>query len=160
MTRLIAFVFDDPCKGEKVRIVAHQMVRECLLEIYDRVHISKSQDGKIHIAQEDKSIVKTQEEGLRDGAAVRVGGLRLPFVARRLLCKMRDHCVTLKFISHVSREVAPGNSALILLVRCDHERHPLVMERMKEFEVTILESALPPELDQEIERTYSGDKLL
>jgi pimeloyl-ACP methyl ester carboxylesterase len=122
ITTLIAVVFDDPYKVEKVCTAVHRMARESLLEIYDRVHITKSRDSKIHIVQEDRSIVKAQEEGLRDGAAVHVGERRLPFVARRLLSKMRDHCVTLKFISHVSREVAPGNSALILLARCDSER--------------------------------------
>ena len=87
----------------------------------------------------------------------------LPFVlagtlAGRLIGGLMDHGITRKFIKDLKQELRPGTSGLVLLGGSDPERRHKIEERMQGFGGRILESNLPPELQEKIESEIERQK--
>jgi uncharacterized membrane protein len=61
-------------------------------------------------------------------------------------------------VKDLKKEVQPGTSALVLLGTTDSERRQKIEERLQGFGGKILESDLPPEIQQEIENEIERQK--
>src|SRR5260370_15232797 len=72
--------------------------------------------------------------------------------------KHTDHGITHKFISDLKTELQPGTSGLVVLGSTDPQRRRKIQERMQSFGGRILESDLPPELQEEIESEIERQK--
>lgn len=163
MSHLIALVFDDLFKAEEARAALHRMAGEGLLDINDSVLITKNAAGKTVVSQEDKVIGKDQKAGHVAGLIAAAVTGTMPFIlastlAGRLVGRLMDHGVTQKFVSDLKREVGPGTSALLLLAASDPERRQAIEEKMRSLGAKILESDLPPEVQQEIESEIERQK--
>jgi len=163
MSHLIALVFDDRFKGEEARAALHRMAGEGLLDISDSVLITKNAAGKTVVSQEDNVIRKDQKAGHIAGLIAAAVTGTMPFIlastlAGRLVGRLMDHGITQKFVRDLKREVEPGTSALILLAASDPERRRGIEERMQSIGGKILQSDLPPEVQQEIESEIEKQK--
>lgn len=163
MNHLIGLVFDDQYKGEEARASLHRMAGEGLLEISDTVLIVKKPDGKAVVSQEDKVTKESQKAGHIAGLVAAAVTGTLPFImagtlAGRLLGRLLDHGITHKFVADLKREVQPGTSALIVLGASDPERRQEIEKRMQSLGAKILQSDLPPEVEQEIEDEIERQK--
>ncbi len=157
MSHLIALVFDDQFKGEEARAAVHSLADEGLLEVDDTVLISKRADSRTVISQEDKVSGTAQKTGHVVGLVAAAITGTFPFMLAgtlggRLVGRLMDHGGTHKFVKSVKQELAPGTAALIILAEADPERRQVISDRLKELNPKVLESDLPPEIQQGIER--------
>lgn len=157
MSHLIALVFDDQFKGEEARATVHHLAGEGLLEINDTVLIRKSADSKTVVSQEDKVRAKGQKTGHVVGLVAAAVTGTFPFILAgtlggQLVGRLMDHDITHKFVNRVRQELSPGTSALIILADTDPERRQVISDRLQEFNPKVLESDLPPEIQQGIEK--------
>jgi uncharacterized membrane protein len=163
MSHLIALVFDDQFKGEEARAALHRMAGEGLLDISDTVLITRNAAGKTVVSQEDKVIRKDQKTGHIAGLVAAAVTGTMPFIlagtlAGRLVGRLKDHGITRKFVKDLKEQIQPGTSALVLLGASDPDRRQAVEERMRGFGAKILESDLPPEVQEEIESEIERQK--
>jgi len=163
MSHLIALVFDDQFKGEEARAALHRMAGEDLLDMNDTVFIARKPDGKTSVSQENQVMGRDQKIGHVAGLIAAAVTGTMPFVlagtlAGRLIGGFTDHGITRKFIMDLKQELRPGTSGLVLLGSSDPERRHKIEDRMQGFVARILESNLPPELQEEIERQKAAQK--
>lgn len=161
MSHLIALIFDDPFKGEEARASLHRMVGEGLLQIEDCVLIARKPDGKTTVSQEDQVKHEGQKTGHVLGlvAAAVTGTFPLILAGTlggRLVGRLMDHGITNKFVKTVKNETAPGSSALIVLGQSDPERRQKIAERLRNFGGKIVESEIPEEMQEGIEKDIEG----
>jgi uncharacterized membrane protein len=128
-----------------------------LLEIDETAVIIKKADGNVKMSQDVNVVAKGREIGHVLGLVTAAVTGTMPFIlagtlSGRLLGRLTDHGITNKFVKEISKELQPGTSALVLLARSEPERRMKVVERLRIFAPKILESDLPPELEQELEQ--------
>jgi uncharacterized membrane protein len=115
------------------------------------------------VSQEDKVIRKDQKTGHIAGLVAAAVTGTMPFIlagtlAGRLVGRLKDHGITRKFVKDLKEQIQPGTSALVLLGASDPDRRQAVEERMRGFGAKILESDLPPEVQEEIESEIERQK--
>lgn len=157
MSHLIALIFDDQFKGEEARAALHRMVGEGLLQIEDSMLITRKPDGKATVSPEGKATHEGQKTGHLLGLVTAAITGTFPFtiagnLAGRLVARLMDHDVTNKFIKTVKTETRSGNSALIVLGESDPERRQKIAERLQTLGAKVVESDIPPEMREEIEK--------
>jgi len=155
MSKLIAFVFDDPYKADEVRAALFRMEGEGLLEEDETAVISKKDAEKVRITQDTNIVSKRQQVGHIAGiiAANLTGTMPLILVgtvAGRLFGRFTDHGVTNSFINKVKKEVQPGTSALLICGQSDDAHRGKLIAKLRQWSPKVLESDMPPELAQEV----------
>jgi uncharacterized membrane protein len=163
MSHLMALVSDDPYKADEARAALRRMGGEGLLEIDETALIIKQADGMVQARQDQDSPATDQKFGHIAGllAAAVTGTLPLILagtVAGRLIGRLTDHGVTDRFLRAVKGELHPGTSALIVVARSDPERRKRVAERLCSFNPKVLQSDLPPEVEQQIEAELRAEQ--
>ena len=162
MSHVMALVYDDQFKGEEARAALHRMAGEGLLEMNDTVFIARKPDGKTSVSQEDTVMGRDQKIGQVAGLIAAAVTGTVPFVlagtlAGRLIGKLTDHGITHKFIRDLKTELQPGTSGWscsVVQILSEGERS----KRTQSFGGRILESDLPPELQEEIESEIERQK--
>jgi uncharacterized membrane protein len=159
-SRLLALVFDDPYDADEAKAALYRMGGEGLLELDETAVVVKQQDGKVRVTQDVSTVSEGQHSGHVLGlvAAAVTGTMPLIMAGTlggRLLGRLTDHGITDKFTKDVGKELQPGTSALLLLARADAEhpqpeRRRKVIERLRQWSPRVLESDLPPELEEEL----------
>ena len=155
-TRLVALVFDDEFKAEEAQAALHRLGGEGLLEIDELAQIVKGKDGKVRISQDVDTVAKDRRAGHLVGivAAAVTGTLPLILAGTAggaLVGKLTDHGITNSFVKQVGEGLQGGTSALVILARSGPTRRAKVVERLKPFRPRIVESDLPPGLEQELQ---------
>jgi len=154
-SKLVALVFDDPYKAEEAKAAIHRMGGEGLLDVDETAIIAKDKAGKVRSSQDVNNTAKDQHIGHIVGLVVGAITGTLPYIlaatiAGRLIGRLTDHGITNKFIKEVTKEIQPNTSALIILGRSDPERRAKVVERLQSLNPKVLESDLPPDVEQQI----------
>lgn len=154
--KLIALVFDDPYKADEARAALHRMGGEGLLEIDETAVIAKTPDGKVRVSQDTNIVDNNKHFGHIAGLVTAALTGTMPFilagtVGGALLGKLRDDGITNKFLKSLQKELQPNTSVLVVFARSDPERRKQVGKRLMVFDPKLLESDMPPELEQEIE---------
>jgi uncharacterized membrane protein len=162
MSHLVALVFSDEFKGEEARAALHRMAGEDLVSIDDSVLITRKKDGSTLVSQEDKVLARGQKAGHILGLCAAAITGTIPFIlagtlAGRLVGRLMDDGITREFVRGVKDELDPGTSALIILGSSDPEGRKKVLGRLREFGPKVLETDLPPELRDEIERDSESE---
>jgi uncharacterized membrane protein len=153
--RLAALIFDDPYKADEARAALLRMAGEGLGELDETAVIVKKVDGTMSVFQEVNVIARDQQIGHYAGllAAAITGTTPLIMVgtvAGRLIGRFTDEGVTNSFIDKVKRELTPLTSALLICGYADSENRPKIVAKMRSFGPKLVESTLPPELEEEI----------
>ena len=161
--KLIAVVFDDPYKADEARAALNRMGGEGLLEIDETAVIVKKADGKVRVSQDVNVVEKDQHFGHIAGLVTAAVTGTMPFilagtVAGSLIGRLTDHGVTNKFLKSVQKELQPNTSVLVVYARSDPERRKKIAERLVVFNPKILESDMPPELEQQIQNEMQEAK--
>ncbi len=159
---LLALVFDDPYKADEARAALFRMEGEGLLEMDETAVIAKREGEKVRLSQDVNIVSKRQQAGHLLGivAANLTGTMPLILAgtaAGRLIGRFTDHGVTNRFINEVKKELQPNTSALLLCARSDPDRRKKIVERLRVFGPRVLESDLPPELEQELEQSLQQE---
>jgi uncharacterized membrane protein len=68
-----------------------------------------------------------------------------------LIGLLTERGITNRFLHEVRQELQPGTSALVLLARSYPERRRQVVERLRMWSPRVVQSDLPPEVEQAIE---------
>lgn len=156
MSHLIALI-DDQYKGDEARAALHHMVREGLLQIEDCVLITRTLDGKTTVSPGERvGGIKQKVGHLLGLVTAAVTGAISGSSEGRLVGKLMDHGITSKFVKTVKNQMTAGTSALIVLGESDPERRQKISERLQGFGARIVESDLPPELREGIEKDIEG----
>ena len=158
---LIALGFDDPYKADEARAALLRMAGEGLLKMEETAVLAKTADEKIRISQDTNVVANDQKVGHVLGLVTAAVTGTMPFImagtlAGRLVGRFTDHGVTNQFINQVKQQLQPGTSALLLYGRSDPERREMVIERLRQWNPRILQSDMPPELEQEIKASVQG----
>jgi len=156
VSHLIALAFNDQFKGEEARAALYRMVVEGLLEIKETVLICKGKGSKVTTSREDQVVGTGQQAGHVAGLVAAAITGTFPFILAgtlggRLVGRLMDEGITNTFIQGVKQELQPGTSALIVLGESDPERRRVITERLRVLDPRVLESDLPPELQQQLE---------
>lgn len=163
MSKLIAFVFDDPYKADEARAALLRMEGDGLLELEETAVISKKEGEKVRISQDTNIVSNRQQAGHLIGiVAANLTGT-IPFIlagtiAGRLFGRFTDYGVTNSFINKVKKELEPGTSALLIYAKSDKERGKKVVENLSRWSPKILDSDLPEELEQEVNNALQGEQ--
>jgi uncharacterized membrane protein len=160
MSKLIALVFDDPYDADEAKAAVHRMGGEGLLTIDETAVVVKHPDGRIRVTQDLNIVPKDEQVGYMLGLIAAAVTRTMPFAlagGSRLLGRVTDHGLTNAFAAKVAKELQPGTSALLLLVRSDAARRDKVIERLRQWKPRVLESDLPRELEQELNRALQQE---
>ena len=155
MSKVIALVFNDPYGADEARAALFRMEGGGLLEEDETAVIVKKTGDKMRITQDTNIVSKRQQVGHLAGilAANLTGTMPLILVgtiAGRLFGRFTDHGVTNSFINKVKKELEPGKSALLLCGQSDAADRRKVIEKLRQWSPTILESDMPEELVKEV----------
>lgn len=154
MSRLVALMFTDPFRADEARAAAYRMGVEGLMDLDETGVVIKQKDGKVRVSQ-DLNVVANRDGGQMIGALMAAVTGVTPATPHdaprgRLIGKLIDYAVTNRFIQHISADLQPGMSALILLARSDAERRQKIVERLRYFKPKVVETDLPREMEQEL----------
>lgn len=160
MSTLVALMFDDPFKAEEARAALHRMDGEGLLEMDETALIVKDPQGKMRISQDLSVVSKDRRTGHILGMIVAAITGTMPFIlagtiAGHVLGRLTDNGTTNTFIKQMGKDLRPGTSALVILGRSDAQRRQRVIEQLGPFQPTLIESDLPTDLENELQRSLA-----
>jgi uncharacterized membrane protein len=160
MANLVVIGFEDQHKAEEVRLALLKMQREYLIDLEDAVVAVKGQDGKIKLHQ----IYNLTATGAVSGGlwGTLIGCLFLsPFLgaavgaaAGAVSGALSDIGIDDNFMKEVSEQLAPGHSALFVLVR--KATPDKVLEELKGYGGTVLQTSLSHEEEQKLQEALSA----
>lgn len=155
-SKLVALIFDDPYKADEARAALNRMGGEGLLEIDETAIIVKKADGKIRVSQDTNVVENTRHIGHVAGLITAALTGTMPFIlggtiAGKLIGKLRDDGITNKFLKSLEEELQPNTSVLVVYARSEKERRAQIIRRLAIFTPKLLESDLPPELEQQLQ---------
>ena len=153
--KLIALIFDDPYKADEARAALNRMSGEGLLDIDETAVIVEKSDGKVRVSQDTNVVAKDQHFGHIAGLVTAALTGTMPFILAGTVCgkligKLTDDGITNKFLKSVKAELKPNTSVLVLFARSDVERRKKIAERLVGLDPKLLESDMPPELEQQV----------
>jgi uncharacterized membrane protein len=133
------------------------MAADGLVQLDETAVLARQTDGKVRMAQDLDIVGRDQQAGHIVGLLAAAATGTLPVIlgatlAGRLLGTLTDHGITSRFLKRVGRQLQPGTSALVILGRSDPANRRQVLERLRQFNPKVLESNLPPALEQRLEQ--------
>lgn len=160
-SKLLALLFDDPYKADDVRALIHRLESDGLSEMDEAAVIVRKADGRTRVTQDLEIIAEGRPLGHVASLVASALTGTAPFVlvgtaVGRVIGRLNVHGLTNRFVQGVGRELRPGTSALILLVRSNGPHRNQVVERLRAWQPRILESDLPPELEADIVKTFQA----
>ncbi len=153
---LVALVFDDPYKADEARATLLRLEGEGALDIEEMAVIVRKDGEKYRVSQDANTVSKDQKWGHRLGHLVGmvtgVGPLTLVgTLGGRVVGMFTDNEVTNRFTKEIGKELTAGTSALILFGRFPAERREQIVARLAEYHPKIVHSALPADVEAQIE---------
>ena len=157
MSHLIALVFDDPYKADEARAALLRLAGEGQVQLEETALVAKYTSGKIRVSQDVDIVARDKNVGHLAGLLTAAVTGTLPFilggtVAGRLVGMFTDHGVTNRFIKDIKQKLGPGTSCLIVFGGSEPQHRTAIAERLKPFTPHVLESDLPPELEEAVNR--------
>ncbi|MBC8163878.1 MAG: DUF1269 domain-containing protein [Roseiflexaceae bacterium] len=153
MSDLIALTFDSSDDAQRARTTLGQLQRDGQISLYDAVTITKDADGKLRIQNEIDRDVKIGTAvggviGLLFSFALPIVGLAIGAAGGALVGKTLDRDIDKQFINEVGAAIAPGESALCVLVR-DGE-NDMLRAAFAPMQGRIFQTTLDPDLEQQL----------
>jgi uncharacterized membrane protein len=160
MADLIVFAFDTEDGAAKTRDALISMQKQQLIELEDAAVVIRRQDGKVKV----KQVTSLAGAGALGGAfwGMLIGllffapwlGLAIGAVTGAVAGGLTDIGVDDKFIKEVGETIEPGHSALFILVR--KATPDKVMDELKKFNPTIIQTSLSEEQEAQMRAAFSG----
>jgi uncharacterized membrane protein len=163
MADLIVFAFETEDGAGQMRDKLISLQKQQLIELEDAAVVIRKQDGKVKV----KQVASLAGAGALGGAfwGMLIGllfwapwlGLAIGAVTGAVAGGLTDIGVDDKFIKEVGNQIEPGHSALFILVR--KATGDKVIEQVKEFNPTVLQTSLSEEQEAKLRESFSGHDL-
>jgi len=160
MADLIVFAFENEEGAGEMRDELIKLQKQQLIELEDAAVVIRKQDGKVKV----KQVASLAGAGALGGAfwGMLIGllfwapwlGLAIGAVTGAVAGGLTDIGVDDKFIKEVGETIEPGHSALFLLVR--KATGDKVVEQVKHFNPTVLQTSLSEEQEAKLRESFSG----
>jgi uncharacterized membrane protein len=165
---LIVIVFDTEDKADEVLATMKSTQKHGFLNLEDTVVVKKGADGKVH---SKNAMDKTTKEGIAVGGFLGLfltafffgpigwlGAALIGGAAGGGIGALMKKGVDKDFIHDVSEAIQPETSALFLVIRsADVE---VAMAALRQYEGKVLQSTLPEDAEDTLERALSGKRPL
>ena len=153
MSDLIALTFDNADEAKRVRDVLKQLQHDGQLSLYDAAVVVKDADGTIHAHNEIDRDVKVGAGvggllGVLVGFMFPLAGLAIGAAGGALVGKSLDRDIDKQFVQEVSAALAPGSSALCVLVR--EGETAVLRAALGPFKGKLYQTTLDPETEQQL----------
>lgn len=165
---LIVIAFDTEDKAAEVLATMRSTEKHGFLNLEDTVVVKKDADGKVH---SQNAMDKTTKEGIVAGGFLGLfltafffgpvgwlGAALLGGAAGGGIGSLMKKGVDKNFIKDVSETIQPGTSALFLVVRSADA--DVAAAALRQYEGKILQSTLPEDAEETLERSLSGKRPL
>lgn len=157
---ILAVVLDKPTRASELLLALANLAGEGKVKMHDAVIVAKDEDGRSKVVE---TVDVTPARGALAGswwgmlAGLIIGGPMFfgaaigGAAAGALYAKLVDHGLEDQWVKEMAEWIAPGTSALLLLV--DSGFHPSVLEELKRFEGIgrVAVTTLPAEAKADIE---------
>ena len=160
MADLVVFAFDNEKGALDARDALIRMQKQQLIELEDAAVVIRPLEGKPKV----KQVTSLTGAGALGGAfwGMLIGllffapwlGLAIGAVTGAVAGGLTDIGVDDKFIKEVGNTIEPGHSALFILVR--KVTPDKVVEELKKFNPTVLQTSLSEEDEAKLRATFSG----
>jgi uncharacterized membrane protein len=160
MSNLVVLAFDNENDAFALRDKLIQLQKQHIIALEDAAVVVRKQDGKVKV----KQVVGLTGAGALGGAfwGMLIGllfwapwlGLAIGAVTGAIAGKFSDVGVDDKFIKEVGAKIEPGHSALFLLVKSATQDK--VLEEVKDFKATIIQTSLSDEQEAHLREVFSG----
>ena len=162
MSHLVALIFDDPYKADEARAALLRLAGEGRLELQETALVAKYTAGKVRVSQDVDVVSRDKHVGHVAGLLTAAVTGTLPFIlggtmAGSLVGMLTDHGVTNAFIKDIKEKLAPGTSCLIVFGESNPQHRRTIAERLSTFNPQVLESDLPPEVEQRMNQALHGE---
>ncbi len=154
MSDLIVIAFDNETDGPEALESLRNVGRETDLRVDDSAVIVKDAEGKLHVTHQTDSATKAGAVGggflgLLIFMMFPVAGIAIGAAGGALVGHLLDRHVDKEFVTEVSQTLAPGTSALFVLVK-EGDPRPLVAALGK-YHGKVLQTTLDSELESSLE---------
>ena len=163
MSDLVVLAFDNEAGALQMRDKLVGLQKQHLIELADAAVVVRRQDGKVKV----KQAVSLVGAGALGGAfwGMLIGiifwmpwlGLAMGAIGGAIGGKFTDIGVDDKFIKEVGNTIEPGHSALFLLVVS--ATGDKVMEELKDFKATVLQTSLSKEDEAKLREQFAADDI-
>jgi len=156
MSDLVVIAFDSMDEAGRVRETMRSVEHQGRISLDDSAVVVRDEEGDFHVKDQVDRGVKIGAVGggalglLLAGVLFPVAGILIGVVGGAMVGKLADTGVDKKFIKDVEEKMEPGTSAIFLLIRDADPNVALIA--LKPYKGTVLQSTLPPEAEEEVER--------
>ena len=162
MSNLFVVAFDNEYGAADMRDKLIQLQKQELIKLDDAAVVVRGKDGKVKV----KQAVDLVGAGALGGAfwGMLIGllffapwlGLAIGSITGALAGKFNDIGVDDKFIKEVGSSIAPGNSAIFLLVR--QAVADKVIPELKRFNGRIIRTSLSKDAEERLRQAFSAEE--
>ncbi|MCP4360471.1 MAG: DUF1269 domain-containing protein [Chloroflexi bacterium] len=162
---MIVIAFDTEDKADEVLHSIKSAQKGGFINLEDTVVVRKDADGKVHSRN---AVDKTTKEGVAVGGLIGlflgflfagpIGAMLVGGVGGGVVGALMGKGVDNKFIKDVSEAIQPNTSALFLVVRS--AQADVALAALRQYEGKIIQSSLPEDVEESLERALSGKKPL
>ena len=159
---LWVLAFDDQYKADEARALFRRMAGEGLMTLEETAVVIVGPDGKASLTQDvDKAGDRRHKGHLVGLLAAAVTGV-MPMIMVGTLTgavvgRLTDHGITTQMMKPIADSLKPGTSALFLLGSGTSDANGrAIVERVKHFQPTIVQTTVSPELRQEMEQLLAS----
>jgi uncharacterized membrane protein len=154
MSDLIVIAFDNETDGPEALAALRDVGRETELRVDDSAVIVKNAEGKLHVSQQTDSATKAGAVGggvlgLLIFMMFPVAGIAIGAAGGALVGHLLDRHVDKDFVKEVSENLAPGTSALFVLIKEGDPR--ALVAALGRYHGKVLQTTLDPELQSSLE---------
>ena len=162
MPNLIVITFDNPDEAGQVREAIKQVEKRGQISLDDSAVVVKDADGKIHVKnQVDRGVKVGAVAGgviglLLGGIFFPLAGLLTGLAGGAAVGAMADLGVQKSFVKDLADSLAPGNSALFIIVR---EATPeAAIAALKPYKGEIYHTSLAPDMEENLRQVLKERK--
>lgn len=162
MSNLIVITFDNPDEAGKVRQAIRTVQKQGNISLDDSAVIVKDADGKVKIKDEIDRGVKVGAAGggllglLIGSVFFPIAGLVIGVAGGALAGRMADLGIQKSFIEDVTNALAPGTSALFLIVRDANAN--VAINALKPYKGEVYHTSLEPDTEETLRQVLKDRK--
>jgi uncharacterized membrane protein len=159
MPNLVVITFEGEDEADKVREAVRQLQKRDLISLDDSAVVVKDANGKIQVRNEVDRGVKVGAIGggllglMLGFIFFPLGGLIIGTLGGALVGQMTDLGVDQKFVKDVEASLAPGSSAIFLIVRSGDPNAALTA--LRPFKGTLYHTSFSTDTEENLRRVLS-----
>ena len=162
MSELVVIAYDDQYRAAEVLATLRRLQSEYLIDLEDAVYVTKDGEGKIKLHESTNLTAAGAAGGGFWGLLIGLlffaplAGLAVGAGAGAIAGKLTEAGIDTQFMRELSVRLAPGSSALFVLVR--HANADRVVPEIEVFGGSVVRTSLKPDAEARLREALStGD---